>query len=40
MTDTIDRLVRLRAAGEGAKPAVIDPQDRVSYAELDSTTAQ
>ena len=38
MIDTVDALVRLRAAGDGAKPAVVDPSGRLSYAELDSTT--
>jgi len=35
---TIDRLVRSRAARDGAKPMVIDPESRLSYRELDSTT--
>jgi acyl-CoA synthetase (AMP-forming)/AMP-acid ligase II len=35
---TIDQLVRLRAQQDGAKPMVIDPDSRVSYSELDSTT--
>lgn len=38
MPDTIDRLVRLRAAEGGDKPMVIDPGSRVSYRELDTTT--
>lgn len=38
MPDTIDRLVRRRAAEHGDKPMVIDPQSRVSYRELDATT--
>lgn len=38
MPDTIDRLVRLRAAQHGAKPMVIDPTTRISYRELDTTT--
>ena len=38
MLDTIDQLVRFRAAHDGAKPMVIDPQTRVSYRELDTTT--
>ncbi|MGV0791687.1 class I adenylate-forming enzyme family protein [Mycolicibacterium sp. XJ1819] len=38
MTDTVDALVRLRAEVDGAKPAVIDPDTRISYAELDATT--
>jgi acyl-CoA synthetase (AMP-forming)/AMP-acid ligase II len=39
MPDTIDQLVRSRAAQDGFKPMVIDPQCRVTYHELDSTTA-
>lgn len=35
---TIDRLVRLRATRDGIKPFVIDPSERLSYGELDSTT--
>jgi acyl-CoA synthetase (AMP-forming)/AMP-acid ligase II len=35
---TIDQLVRSRAAQHGPKPAVIDPEARISYAELDATT--
>jgi acyl-CoA synthetase (AMP-forming)/AMP-acid ligase II len=38
MTDTIDQLVRHRAAHDGAKPMVIDPASRISYRELDLTT--
>jgi acyl-CoA synthetase (AMP-forming)/AMP-acid ligase II len=38
MTDTIDRLVRLRAEQHGDKPMVIDPESRLSYTELDDTT--
>jgi acyl-CoA synthetase (AMP-forming)/AMP-acid ligase II len=38
MTDTVDHLVRIRAEEHGDKPMVIDPQRRVSYAELDQTT--
>jgi len=38
MPETIDRVVRLRAAKRGAKPMVIDQMSRVSYNELDSTT--
>lgn len=37
--DTIDRLVRSRAAQHGAKPMVIDPASRISYRELESTTS-
>ncbi|KAA0114989.1 class I adenylate-forming enzyme family protein [Mycolicibacterium sp. P9-22] len=36
MTDTIDGLIRARAAD--SKPMVIDPDTRISYAELDSST--
>jgi acyl-CoA synthetase (AMP-forming)/AMP-acid ligase II len=38
MPDTIDELVRLRAAEDGNKPMVIDPDTRVTYAELDAST--
>ena len=38
MPDTIDRLVRLGAEQHGDKPMVIDPESRISYAELDGTT--
>jgi acyl-CoA synthetase (AMP-forming)/AMP-acid ligase II len=38
MSDTIDHLVRIRSAEYGDKPMVIDPDRRVSYAELDETT--
>jgi acyl-CoA synthetase (AMP-forming)/AMP-acid ligase II len=38
MPDTIDRLVRLRAAEHGVKPMVIDLASRLSYSELDHTT--
>jgi acyl-CoA synthetase (AMP-forming)/AMP-acid ligase II len=37
MLDTIDQLVRLRAK-QGDKPMVIDPDSRISYAELDETS--
>jgi len=40
MPDTIDRLVRLRAAEHGAKPMVIDQKSRLSYDELDVTTKE
>src|SRR5271167_2544864 len=36
---TIDALVRTGAAHDGDKPMVIDPSSRVSYRELDTTTA-
>jgi acyl-CoA synthetase (AMP-forming)/AMP-acid ligase II len=38
MPDTIDQLVRSRAEQHGDKPMVIDPDSRISYAELDETT--
>jgi acyl-CoA synthetase (AMP-forming)/AMP-acid ligase II len=38
MHDTIDRLVRFRAAHDGDKPMVIDPASRLRYRELDTTT--
>ncbi len=38
MPDTIDRVVRQRAAEHGTKPIVIDLASRLTYAELDSTT--
>jgi len=38
MPDTIDRLVKARAAEHGDKPVVIDQVSRLSYNELDSTT--
>jgi acyl-CoA synthetase (AMP-forming)/AMP-acid ligase II len=38
MPETIDRMVRLRAAECGAKPMVIDQMSRLSYHELDTTT--
>lgn len=37
---TIDALVRLRAAHDGAKPAVVDPATRITYRELDATTRE
>jgi len=38
MSDTIDRLVSLRTGQHGDKPMVIDPESRLSYAELDQST--
>ena len=38
MPDAIDRLVRSRAEQHGDKPMVVDPETRISYAELDGTT--
>ena len=40
MPDTIGELVRVRAADAGAKPMVIDPDTRLTYAELDTTTRE
>ena len=40
MPDTIDRLMRLRAAEHGAKPMVIDQTSQLSYDELDATTQE
>ena len=36
--DTVDGLVRSRAASDNAKTAVIDPVTRITYGELDETT--
>jgi acyl-CoA synthetase (AMP-forming)/AMP-acid ligase II len=38
MPETIDRVVRLRAAEHGAKSMIIDQMSRLSYHELDTTT--
>jgi acyl-CoA synthetase (AMP-forming)/AMP-acid ligase II len=38
IANTVDRLVRFRAAHEGHKAMVIDPDSRVSYREIDTTT--
>ncbi|BBY79432.1 acyl--CoA ligase [Mycolicibacterium pulveris] len=40
MPDTIDALIRLHAADRGSKPMVIDPEHRMSYAELDTGTRE
>ncbi|RAV14630.1 long-chain fatty acid--CoA ligase [Mycolicibacterium sp. GF69] len=40
MSETMDALVRRRAAEHGAKPMVIDPADRITYAELDTATRE
>lgn len=40
MPNTIDALVRSRAAQYGSKPMVVDPSSRVSYHELDSATRE
>ncbi len=39
-TETIDALIRSRAAAFGDKPAVIDPLTRLSYTELDTSSQQ
>jgi acyl-CoA synthetase (AMP-forming)/AMP-acid ligase II len=38
MPDTVDSVLRLQATAGGAKPAFVDPDTRVSYDELESTT--
>jgi acyl-CoA synthetase (AMP-forming)/AMP-acid ligase II len=38
MSDTVDGLVRLRAASDADKPMVIDSDTRLTYAELDATS--
>jgi acyl-CoA synthetase (AMP-forming)/AMP-acid ligase II len=38
MADTIDQLLRSRAGRHGDKPMVIDPEARISYADLDEGT--
>jgi acyl-CoA synthetase (AMP-forming)/AMP-acid ligase II len=40
MPDTIDRLMRRRAAEHGTKPMVIDQKSQLSYDELDVTTKE
>ncbi|MDH6242785.1 class I adenylate-forming enzyme family protein [Mycobacterium sp. OTB74] len=40
MTDTIEALLTLRAGEEPEKVAVVDPDSRVTYRELDSTTTK
>ncbi|KUI20538.1 AMP-binding protein [Mycobacterium sp. GA-1285] len=40
MSDTIDALMRRRAAERGDKAAVIDPSARITYAELDASTRE
>ena len=40
MPDTVDELVRLHAAQHGSKPMVIDPDTRITYAELDATSRE
>jgi acyl-CoA synthetase (AMP-forming)/AMP-acid ligase II len=40
MPDTIDDLVRLRAAHNANKPMVIDPETRITYTELDTCTRE
>ena len=38
MPDTVDELIRLQAAQYASKPMVIDPETRITYAELDATS--
>lgn len=38
MPDTLDALVRLRAGSDGDKPMVIDPDGRLTYAQLDANS--
>ncbi len=40
MTDTIDALLRLRTAETPDKTAIVDPDTRINYRELDSSTAE
>ena len=40
MTDTIDSLLRDQAAAHGARDAVVDPAERISYAELNRSTGE
>lgn len=40
MPDTVDELVRLRAEDHASKPAVIDPDARLTYADLDTSTRE
>jgi acyl-CoA synthetase (AMP-forming)/AMP-acid ligase II len=40
MPDTIDEMVRMRARHYADKPMVIDPDNRVTYAELDGVTRE
>ncbi|KWX68783.1 class I adenylate-forming enzyme family protein [Mycobacterium sp. NAZ190054] len=40
MTDTVDALLREQAARHGGKDAIVDPAERASYADLDSTTLE
>jgi len=40
MTDTIDALLHLRAAETPDKTAIVDPDTRIDYRELDSSTAE
>ncbi|MGE2726003.1 class I adenylate-forming enzyme family protein [Mycolicibacterium pulveris] len=40
MTDTIDALIRLHAQAQPGKPMVIDPDQQLSYAELDAGTQE
>lgn len=40
MRDTINDLLITRAAEDGAKPAVVDPDARITYADLDTTSRE
>ncbi len=40
MTDTIDAVLRDQAARHDAKPTVVDPGTRITYAELDAATLE
>lgn len=40
MCETVDALVRLRAAEDSAKPMVIDPSTRITYSELESSSRE
>ncbi|MBB2991612.1 acyl-CoA synthetase (AMP-forming)/AMP-acid ligase II [Mycolicibacterium iranicum] len=39
MSDTIDGLLRARSALQGGKEAVVDPDERITYGDLDAATA-
>lgn len=40
MTETVDALLRDQAARYGAKHAIVDPSDRITYADLDAATRE
>ncbi|OBG22242.1 AMP-binding protein [Mycolicibacterium celeriflavum] len=40
MCETVDALVRVRAAEDSAKPMVIDPSTRITYSELESSSRE